>query len=361
MFKTDTRVDNLRKKIIEKKLGAFLVSKAENRFYLTGWLGDRESGYLLITPRQNFVITDSRYTEEVVKSVAGFELREYGQDEEFWKKLFRELALNKVGVEGLDFSLAELKRFRKATRGKFVPQSNLIEELRTVKDSEEIKLIKKAISIADKSFEFVLKNIKLGLREREIAWEIEKFMRDLGASKNAWDNLIVASGPNSSMAHYPAGDRKIKKGDTILLDWGCFYKGYCCDISRVVFLGTPTLKQIEVYNLVLKAQKKAVERVRAGVKTKVLDKAARDFLKTKSKYYFTHAVGHGVGIEVHELPRINEKAKEKLGVGNIITIEPGIYEPGWGGVRIEDMYLIEENSAIELTKSPKKITEIIVS
>ena len=232
--------------------------------------------------------------------------------------------------------------------------------MRAVKDSEEISLIERAINITEKSFEFILKNLKPGLTEKEIAWELEKFMRELGASKNAWDNLIVASGPNSSMTHYAAGERKIQKGDTVLLDWGCYFQGYCCDISRVVFLGNPTDKQAHVYNLVLESQKKAIEKVRAGVKTKEIDLAARNFLKEKTEHYFKHAIGHGVGIEVHELPRLNEKSKEKLEIGNIITIEPGVYEPLWGGIRIEDMFLVTEEGSRLLTKLGKNLEDIVV-
>lgn len=355
-----SRLNNLRTKIIEKKLSAILISKAANRFYLTGWLGDSESGYLLITTKKAYIITDSRYTEEVVNRVVGFELREYGQDDQFWLKLFKEAAVEKIGFESSDLSIAELKKFKKLTKATFLPCADFVETLRAVKDNEEINLIKRAIKITEKSFEFILKNLKPGLTEKEIAWELEKFMRELGASKNAWDNLIVASGQNSSMIHYAAENRKVRKGDIILLDWGCYYRGYSCDISRVVFLGTPNRKQAESYNLVLEAQEKSIQEVRPGARAQKIDLAAREFLKEKTKYYFKHAIGHGVGIEVHELPRVNEKSKDKLETGNIITIEPGIYEPLWGGIRIEDMVLVTEKGSVLLTKIPKKLDEVVL-
>ncbi len=360
LVNTTLRLAKLREKLIEKKLNAFLISSFSNRFYLTGWLGDSESGYLLITPKKAFLITDSRYTEEAVQQSVGLELREYGLDEQFWPRLFQEALVERVGFEAGDLSVLSLQKLKKAASSvKFVPYENVVEKLRAQKDDQEIQLIKKAIAIADKSFEFVLNNIRVGMTEKEIAWEMEKFMRESGASKNAWEAFIVASGPSSSMVHYAAGDRKIKSGDQVLLDWGCYYQGYCCDISRVIFLGQPSSKQAKVYNLVLEAQKKAIEKIKINYKTKLVDLAAREFLQTQTKFTFGHAVGHGVGIDVHELPRINNKTKDKFQKNNIVTVEPGIYEPGWGGVRLEDMILVQEESAV-LTKSPKKIEEIAI-
>lgn len=355
-----SRADKLREKLISQNLDAILISSQPNRYYLTGWQGDIESGYLLITPKSSFVITDSRYTEEA-SAIENWELREYGTEEKFWEKLFAEINLKRVGFEEKTLSVFALKNFRRQTKGvRFVATQNLVEELRSQKDEVEIALIKKSIRIADKAFEYVLRNIKIGQSEKEIAWRIEQFMRENGSAKNAWDPLIVASGPNSSKVHYAAGERKIKKGDQVLLDWGCVYQGYSCDISRVIFLGTPTSKQIEVYNLVLAAQEKGIEQVKVGNSTKKADLSARNFLKNKTKFLFGHGVGHGVGIEVHELPRINYKAKEKFAVGNIVTVEPGIYQPLWGGVRIEDMVLVTEKGPQILTKATKELKKVII-
>lgn len=356
-----SRLEKLREKLIPQKLDAILISNQSNRYYLTGWLGDIESGYLLLTKSRAFIITDSRYTEETSEKVGHFELREYGRDEKFWEKLFAEVQVKTVSFEAKDLSVFALKNFKKlAKKAKWVATSNLIEELRAQKDQVEISLIKESIAIADKSFQFILRNIRVGQTEKEIAWKIEQFMREKGSAGNAWNPFIVASGENSSKVHYAAGDRKIKKGDQVLLDWGCIYEGYNCDISRAIFIGAPTAKQAEIYNLVLEAQKKGIEQIKVGKPTKNVDLVARDFLESKTKFAFAHAVGHGVGIDVHELPHVNNKTKEKFSIGNIITVEPGIYEPLWGGVRIEDMVLVTKDGPQVLTKAPKKLSEVII-
>lgn len=356
----NSRLDKLREKLSQEKIDSLLVSNDYNRFYLTGWPGDPESGYLLITAKKAFILTDGRYTEEAVESTPHFETREFGLIETFWKNLFRELKVQKVGYESRDLSVFDLKRLKKLAKVRFVPTIDLLEGLRATKDQEEIVLLKKSADISDQAFNFVLKNIKPGQTEREIAWEMEKFMRECGAEKNAWNPLIVASGSNSSKVHYAAGERKLKKGDQVLLDWGCYFKGYASDISRMAFLGTPTEKQAQVYTLVLEAQKLAIEQVRADKPNKLVDLAARDFLTKKTKFTFSHAVGHGVGLEVHELPQVNFRTKEKLNVGDVITVEPGIYEPGWGGVRIEDMVLVKKKGIELLTKAPKILAQIVV-
>ena len=355
------RLELLREQLSKEKLDFILVSSTINRHYLTGWMGDFESGYLLITLKKAFLITDSRYTEEAVEKSPHFELREYGLDEKFWNKLFIEAAGKRGGFEANYLAFAELKNFKRQGRSiNFIPTTNLIEKLRAIKEAKEIKLLQKAAIICDQAFHFVLKNVKPGLTEREVAWKMEKFMREKGAQKNAWDPFIVAAGENSSKVHYAAGERKLKKGDQVLLDWGCYYQGYASDISRVIFLGAPTEKQSSVYNLVLEAQRLGMKQIKVGGLTKKVDLAARNFLVSKSKFSFGHGVGHGVGLHVHELPRVNSKSKEKFSVGNVVTVEPGIYEPGWGGVRIEDMVLVKEKGFEVLTKSPKELEQIIV-
>jgi Xaa-Pro aminopeptidase len=356
------RLNNLRKELKTKRLDAMLVSKQANRYYLTGWPGDVESGYLLITSRKALVLTDSRYTEEVGRNVRGFELLEFrGRFAEFLSELLKELSLKRVGFESHDLSVFLFGQIRKNSRGiKLVPVAFLLENLREEKDDQEVKLIKKAASIADEAFSLVKRKIRLGMKEVEIALMLERLMREKGADGNAWEPLIVGSGPNSSMVHYGAGERALKKGDTLLLDWGCVYKGYCCDISRVLFLGEPDDRQKEVYNLVLEAQKLSINKVRAGVKAQEVEKAAREFLKDKTDFSFGHSIGHGVGLEVHELPRVNKESSNELKKGQVITVEPGVYIPDWGGVRIEDTVLVKESGSETLTNSAKELKEITI-
>lgn len=356
------RLSLLRNKLVSKRLDAFLVSSLPNRYYFTGWMGDAESGFLLITQKQAFIIVDSRYTEEVSKKVGHFELVELKPYEKFWEAFFQKLKVKKVGFESQNLSVFALKKLKSEAKiVKWVPTVHLVEELRNFKDETEIKLIKTSLQIAQEAFIFALKNIKPGQTEIEVARKIEQFMREKGAEKNAWENFIVGSGPNSSMVHYAAGKRKIKKGDMVQLDWGCVYKGYYCDISRVVFVGKPSAKQKDVYNLVKQAQEKALERVQIGIETKEIDNAARDFLKNKTQFYFRHAVGHGVGLEVHELPKVNEKSTTKIQPGQVFTIEPGIYIPSWGGVRLEDMVLVTERGYEVLTKATKEIDQVTLN
>lgn len=353
-----SRLEKLREKLILQKLDAILISSQANRVYLTGWHGDIESGYLLITTKKSFVVTDSRYTEEAA-AVANYELRECGWDEKFWEKLFSEIKVSKVGFEVKDLSVFALNNFQKLTKNlTFVQTKDFVEELRARKDTVEISLLKKSLAISDKSFEYILKNIRVGQTEKEVAWKLEQFMREHGAEGNAWHPFIVGAGVNSSKVHYAAGETKLKKGDQVLLDWGCVYQSYSCDTSRMIFLGAPTSKQAEVYNLVMEAQKKGILEVKVGNSTQKVDLAARDFLQEKTHFAFGHGVGHGVGIEVHELPRLNPKSKESFEEGNVVTVEPGIYEPGWGGVRIEDMVLVTAKGPEILTKAPKKIEDV---
>lgn len=354
------RLNSVRERIQNENLDGFLVSSKHNRYYLTDWEGDEESGYLLITAKRAFVVTDSRYTEEATEKIPHFELAEFGQDQDFWKNLLLEIKVKKVGFESKDLSVFNLKKFQTLASVKWIATTDLVETLRSQKDLEEVKLIKKAANICDHAFRYVLANIKVGQAESELAWKMESLMREIGAQKNAWEPFIVASGPNSSKVHYAASDRKIKKGDQVLFDWGCYYEGYASDISRVIFLGTPTDKQIRIYNLVLEAQKKAIKQIAMGRGTIEVDKVAKKTIQEKSEFAFAHAVGHGVGLEVHELPHVNSKTTDEFQIGNVVTVEPGIYEPGWGGVRLEDMVLVKKIGFEILTNSPKNPEQIIV-
>ncbi len=357
-----TRLEKFRTKLQAEKLDGFLVSKTENRHYLTGWQGDSESGYLLITSKRAFIFTDSRYTEDVVRQVKDFELVEYsGRIAEFLGNFFKDNNLTSVGFESHDLSVFLFSQIKKASRGvKLVPVAHFAEDLRVVKDEAEIVLMKKSAKIASDAFNYIKTNVKVDMTERQVALEMEKFMKDRGAQKNAWDPFIVAAGANSSIVHYAAGDKRIKKGDMVQLDWGCVYNGYACDISRVLFIGQPSEKQLQVYNLVLGAQKAGIASIKIGRETRESDVAAREFLAGKTDFAFRHTIGHGVGLEVHELPRINSLSTTVFEEGQVITIEPGIYEPGWGGVRIEDTILVTASGPKSLSTPPKDLKSIIV-
>ncbi|MCH7541216.1 aminopeptidase P family protein [Patescibacteria group bacterium] len=356
------RVSEVRERLKEKNLDAFLVSSAPNRFYLTGWHGDSESGFVLITREKNFIITDVRYTEHVSKETAGFKVIETNEGiGPTLRELFSEKNLKRIGYESHHLSVFHFKRMKRlAKEAKFVPIANLIEEIRAVKSESEIWKLARSARIASKAFDHVLNFIQPGLTEAEVAWEMEKFMKTMGAEKMAWEPLIVATGANSSMVHWGAGNNKIKKGDQVQLDYGCSSQGYQCDISRVVFVGKPNKKQAEIYNLVIEAQKLGLSLVKEGRVGGMIDLKVQKYLAKYSKYYYRHSLGHGVGLEVHELPYINTSRKSRLESGNIITIEPGIYIPRWGGVRIEDTVLVTKYGYQALTKSPSKLSEVTI-
>ena len=356
------RVSEVRKRLKERSLDALLVSSTVNRCYLTSWQGDAESGFVLVTHEKNSIITDSRYTEHVSKETAGFEVVETSEGiGPTLADLLGKSRLKRVGYESHDLNVFSYQRIKKFTKGtKLVPAAHLIEEIRAVKSDDEVSKLKKAADIAAKAFNHSLNVIKPGVTEAEIAWEMEKYMRGAGAEKMAWEPFIVAAGLNSSMPHYGAGDTKVKKGDMVQLDYGCSWQGYKCDISRVVFVGKSSKEQARIYNLVLEAQNLGLSLVKDGKKGAAIDLAVRNFLEKQTSHFYRHSLGHGVGLEVHELPYVNARLRSRLEAGNVITIEPGIYIPRWGGVRIEDTVLVTKDGYQVLTKAPKQIKEVTI-
>jgi len=362
------RQKKVREQLKERKLDCLLVSSPANRFYLTGWRLDPESGFVLIALEKSFIITDSRYSEHAAKETEGFEIVE---TEEGIGPTLRELSLSEnlrsVGFESHAIDVFSFKRIKKFLgQVKLVPVTDLIEELRATKDKTEVTKIKEAVQIADKTFKHILNFVKPGMREEEVAWEMEKFIKEAGAEGLAWRPLIVAAGPNSSMAHWRATDARIKKSDLVLVDFGCVYRGYCSDISRVIFIGKPDETRSKIYNLVLEAQRFGISLGKGGRRGETIDKKVRAFLEKRlpswidSKNIYRHALGHGVGLEVHERPSLSIRRKNRLVAGNVVSVEPGIYIPGWGGVRIEDLVLVTEKGCEVLTKAPKEIKEVTI-
>lgn len=362
MQKLSLRIKSARHLLSEKKLDAVLISSQANRYYLTGWQGDEESGFVLITTTNQFAITDSRYTEHAVLETKGFDVVEADQGVgPAFRKIAKSSNLVRIGFESHHLSVYALRRIKKFARGiKLIPTTGLIEALRSIKDEAEAVYISKAASIADEAFLHALTFVRPGKTEKEVAWELEKFMREKGAQSMAWSPFVVAAGKNSSMAHWGAADTKIKKGDMVLLDYGCVYGGYNCDISRVIFVSRPNIEQAGVYNLVLDAQKLGLSLVKEGRLGATIDKKVRNFLEKNTKYSYHHALGHGVGLEIHELPWVNARRKSRLVTGNVVTVEPGIYIPGWGGVRIEDLVLVTKKGCKALSTAPKQIKEVTI-
>jgi Xaa-Pro aminopeptidase len=317
---------------------------------------------MVVTLKKSYILTDSRYTEHAAGETNGFEIVEYDSSlASAFGELSKKLGFSRVGFESHGLSIFNFKKLKKFCKHlKLIPVAHLIEDLRSIKDYSEASKLKKAINIADSAFTYVLNNAKVGMTEKELAWEMEKFMKENGAQNIAWSPFIVASGANSSMAHWGATDRRLKKNDMVLVDYGCVWEGYHSDITRVFFMGKPTSEQRKVYNLVLGAQRLGKSLVKSGKVGATIDKKVREFLEKGNKHFYRHSLGHGIGLEVHELPRLSINSKNKLVAGNVVTVEPGIYIPGWGGVRIEDIVIVTKEGCNTLTKAPKNINEVTI-
>ncbi|HHY78889.1 MAG TPA: aminopeptidase P family protein [Thermoanaerobacter sp.] len=350
------RLQNLRELMKEKDIEAFVIYKFVNVTYITGFTGD--DSVALVTHDKAIFITDGRYTEQAQKEVKDFEVIEHKTGiKEVLKEYIKTLEIKKLAFEE-NISYGQYRELKELLEIELIPQANLVETLRMVKDEEEIENIKKAQNITDRAFEHLLKFIKVGMTEKEVALELEYFMKKQGAEDLSFDT-IVASGKRSSLPHGKASEKVIEKGDFVTIDFGCKVGGYCSDMTRTIVMGKASEKQKEIYNIVLEAQQKAIDNIRAGISSKEADLLARSVIEEKGYgQYFSHSLGHGVGLEVHEAPSLSFKKEEILKEGAIVTVEPGIYIPDFGGVRIEDMVLLKEDGVINLTKSPKYLIEL---
>lgn len=355
---SNVRLEKFRQSMKELNLDGALIYSDVNRNYLTGFTGD--SSFIVVTFDKAIFITDSRYTEQASNEVLGFEVVEYTPPlYDFIKNIVQENNIKKLGIEEMHMTFADYEAYRERLDGvEFVKLNGAVEKLRTLKDAGEIENIEKAAGIADKAFEHLLTFIKPGLTENEIAIELEYFMKKLGASGTSFTS-IVASGERSSLPHGVASDKVVKEGDLLTLDFGCVYNGYCSDMTRTIVIGKANDKQKEIYNTVLDAHLAAFEFLKPGAKCFDADKAARDIIEGRGYgERFGHGLGHGVGMEVHEMPRLSKRSDDVFEANMVVTNEPGIYIPGFGGVRIEDLVLITEDGYRILSKSPKHLIEL---
>ncbi|CUU05541.1 Xaa-Pro aminopeptidase [Candidatus Thermokryptus mobilis] len=352
------KVENVRKKLEEIDIDAILINHLPNIRYLTGFSGS--SALCVITREKSFFITDFRYREQAKIQVKGFK-RLIAVNESFFELIERKKilkGLRKIGFEAEHLAFLTLAKIRaKFKKIKLIPTYNFIEEISAIKTNEEIKLINEAIRISEKVFNEVLNLIKPGISEVEIASEISYLQRRNGAERDAFD-IIVASGWRGALPHGVATNKKIKKGELVVIDFGCVYNGYHSDITRTIAVGKISSEAKKIYNIVLEAQERAIEAVRPGMRANELDAVARKFIKAKGYgKFFKHSLGHGIGTEIHTIPSISPRSDYVLKDGNVITIEPGIYIPGFCGVRIEDDILINSTAQI-LTTLPKNLIEL---
>lgn len=352
-------MDKLREKLLSDGTGeAALISYGKNRRYFTKF--PSSAGVLLVTIEEAFLLVDFRYAEAAAKKAEHCKVVEYSSLEESLKNLLKEKKIKVLYLEQENISVSEANRFQsicKEAKTKPVLSSSLddaIKQIRIVKSPDEIAKIEAAQAITDAAFSHVLPYIKEGVSERDIALEIEFFMRRQGADGVAFE-LIVAAGKNSSMCHAVPSDYKIQPGDFITMDTGALLDGYHSDMTRTVALGEVSKEQKDVYDTVLKAHLAVIAAAGPGEICSQMDKLARDIIDRDYPGRFGHGLGHGVGIEIHEEPRFSKLDDTVCQPGMVITDEPGIYLPDRFGVRIEDMLLITENGCRSLTKSPKEL------
>jgi Xaa-Pro aminopeptidase len=351
------RLAQLKKIIGKEGLDGLLISSRPNTFYYTGFTGTTSK--CLVTRGNAYLVVDFRYTAQAKEqATAGIEVIELETDaNDLLNKLCTGHRVESLGIEGEDITFSGYRSLRESLKEvkamKDVQAS--LGRVRIIKDSGEILLIQKAVDIADNAFQEVLAVIKPGVRECEVALELEYKMKKMGASGVSFET-IVASGPRSALPHGVAGIRQLQAGDAIVMDFGAVYKGYCSDMTRTVFLGAPTQQMKEIYGIVLQAQTEALQKAAENMTGKQLDRVSREIIYGAGfEKCFGHGLGHGVGIEIHENPRISPKGEEVLEKGMVFTVEPGIYVENVGGVRIEDMVVLGDDGAGILTRSTKEM------
>ncbi len=354
----ETRLAKLRSLLAERELDGLLVTQPHNIRYLTGFTGGE--GWLAVTRQKVLFATDSRYFEQVEREAPVVELvRLQVPFRESLARFFGGLPGERIGFEAEHMTVGFFERFIRGDEShEWVSTSRLVLSLRAVKEPGELEAIRRAVRVAEEAFTASVPRVVPGkTAERELAWWLEKEMRERGAEKLAFDT-IVAAGPNGAMAHAVPGDTVIPPGVPVVIDMGAQVDGYCSDFTRTVCWGDPREPERlqEIYRTVLRAQENAVEKLRPGMNGREVDALARDVISAAGYgEAFGHSLGHGVGLQVHELPRLSASAEESvLEPGMVVTVEPGIYLKGWGGVRIEDMGVVTEHGLELLTSLPKE-------
>jgi Xaa-Pro aminopeptidase len=351
----ERRLQEVRRHLTASRLDALLVSHLPHVRYLTGFSGS--NGLCIITLQKQYFLTDRRYRDQSKAEIEGFEISvtQVGLLEEAGKRRLLK-GKSRIGFESAHTIVEAHTKMKKLFAGStLVPTKSVIENIAAVKDDSEIRSIKRAIRITERVFQKLLHLLKPGLTEQDVAAEIGYWHRRYGADGDAFEP-IVASGLRGALPHGRASAKKIKRGEMVTLDLGCCFQGYNSDLTRTIAIGRPSPRAKRIYQIVLDAQCKAIEAAQPGIKASTLDRVARTVISRKGfGKYFSHSLGHGLGIEIHEQLRLSAQSKDTLRVGNVVTIEPGIYVPGFGGVRIEDDIVVRDGGCEVLTAAPKEL------
>lgn len=363
----NNRILKLRDEITKQKVDALLISSIPNIIYLTGYnnfSSEEREAFLLITKKNQYIITDTRYSEAIKKDVPYFQLLELSSQSSFsdlLKKVITHETIKTCGFEAENITVGEYTRLKKIfTKLKPVPLSNL----RIHKEKDEIEKIQKACALGDEAFKHVLKYIKKGITEKELAFQINQYIRQKGHDISF--KTIVAFGKNAAIPHHNTSHEKLTNNQFVLMDFGAKVDNYCSDMTRTVFFGKADAEQKRMYQIVLESQKKAIEYLKSNIyhlSTKKMlasevDQIARSYIIDNTYPPIPHSLGHGTGIEVHEAPNLSPKSPYTLSEGMVFSIEPGIYLPGNQGVRIEDLVTLAKSGVQVLTKSPRELIEL---
>jgi len=340
------------------ELDAMLLTGEANRYYASGFHSSGTDGVALVTRKGNYYFTDSRYTEAAGRVIQNAHLKEVGRGRGY-AALINEVieadGVVRMGFEDAYMTVQDYERYRKALNCELVPATDLLWELRVVKDEEELECLMAAQRIAEQALEDILKEIRPGVTEKEIAARLQYLMLHYGASDMSFDPIVV-SGPNGSLPHGVPSEKKIEAGEFVTMDFGCIYKGYCSDMTRTVAVGFVTEEMQKVYDTVLQAQLAGIAAACAGATGKEVDGAARGVIEAAGYgAYFGHSFGHGVGVEIHESPNASPMNEKPMPAGAVISAEPGIYLPGKLGVRIEDVIILTEGGCRNITQAPKEL------
>jgi Xaa-Pro aminopeptidase len=344
---TEQRLQAVRSRLKSQRLDALLVTFLPHVRYLSGFSGS--NGICVITQKDQIFLTDGRYKNQILQEVEGYQTLVSSEslfEEITRRKLLK--GLKRIGIEAHALSVSQFRLIKKGlSKASLVETNNFVEEIASVKEEWEIASIRRAVEITEKVFQKILESIMEGVSELDVAAEISFLNRKYGAEADAFE-AIVASGERGAFPHARASEKKIRRGELVTVDMGCRYQGYHSDLTRTVSVGNPSSEARRIYEVVRDAQSLALRSAKSGMKAKSLDTVARTHIRRHGfGRYFSHSLGHGLGLQVHEMPRVSSLSRDVLITGNVITIEPGIYVPGIGGVRIEDDVVIR-NGQIEI-------------